>query len=320
VREYIPPPDTFTMSKGDIMLQTEMAEFKKSFEERLAAAQKEKVRIVIKEQYADAFNVLEDCENAHLIPGIIGPPGVGKTLLLRAYAEKTGRDLYWVTGDEGIRPSHLTGAFNPSIVLNKGFTLEAFEPGPLLKSMVFGGVFGLNEANRLSEYVQNSLLDPFEENSISVQRLGRIKANEGFYPVLSMNPEEMSGAHRLSEALRDRIRVWIRLGYPRKETELEIIKINCPEYTLSDAILEKIYGLVSATRLSTDIEIPASIRAGISIARLSAEMAKREKEKIISHATLSSAATYVLVGALRFRPGIDPEPAVNSLVRTSLGS
>ncbi|TFG29086.1 MoxR family ATPase [Candidatus Thorarchaeota archaeon] len=305
---------------GAVMLQNEMELFKKNFEERLAAAKKEKVHIVIKEQYADAFEVLEDCENANLIPGIVGPPGVGKTLLLRAYAEKTGRVLYWVTGDEGVRPSHLTGAFNPSIVLNQGFTLDAFEPGPLLKSMVEGGVFGLNEGNRLSEYVQNSLLDPFEEGSISVQRLGRIKAAEGFFPVLTMNPEEMSGAHRLSEALRDRIRVWIRLGYPRKETELEIIKMNSPEYNLSDAILEKIYGIVSATRVSTDIEIPASIRAGISIARLSAEMTKREKEKITSHSTLSKAATYVLVGALRFRPGIDVEPAVNSLVRRTLGS
>jgi len=294
--------------------------FKKNFEERLAAAKKEKVHIVIKEQYADAFEVLEDCENAKLIPGIVGPPGVGKTLLLRAYAEKTGRDLYWVTGDEGVRPSHLTGAFNPSIVLNSGFTLDAFEPGPLLRSMIEGGVFGLNEGNRLSEYVQNSLLDPFEEGSISVQRLGRVKAAEGFFPVLTMNPEEMSGAHRLSEALRDRIRVWIRLGYPRKETELEIIKMNSPEYNLSDAALEKIYSLVSATRESTDIEIPASIRAGISIARLAAEMTKREKEKTISHAILSKAATYVLVGALRYRPGIEVEPAVNSLVRRTLGS
>lgn len=302
------------------MLQTEMEQFKKSFQERLAIAQKERVRIVIKEQYADAFDVLEDCENAHLIPGIIGPPGVGKTLILRAYAEKTRRDLYWITGDEGIRPSHLIGAFNPSVVLNKGFTLEAFEPGPLLKSMVFGGVFGMNEANRLSEYVQNSLLDPFEEGSISVQRLGRIKANEGFFPVLTMNPEEMSGAHRLSEALRDRIRVWIKLSYPRKETELEIIKMNSPEYELNDAILEKIYGLVSATRVSTDIEIPASVRAGISIARLSAEMAKRQKEKTLSHATLSSAATSVLIGALRFKPGIDAETALSSLVQRSLGS
>jgi len=301
-------------------MQSEIAEFKKSFKERLAAAKKEKVKIVLKEQYSDAFDVLEDCENANLIPGIIGPPGTGKTLILRAYAEKTGRDLYWVTGDEGVRPSHLTGAFNPSIVLNKGFGLEAFEPGPLLKSMVNGGVFGLNEGNRLSEYVQNSLLDPFEERSISVQRLGRIKAEEGFFPVLTMNPEEMSGAHRLSEALRDRIRVWIRLGYPRKETELEIIKMNSPEYKISDATLEKIYGLVSATRLSTDIEIPASIRAGISIARLSAEMTKRKKDKSVTHATLSEASTYVLVGALRFRPGIDTEPAVNALVRRSLGS
>ncbi len=300
-------------------MTSESVLFKKSFEERLAAASREKVRIVIKEQYADAFDVLGDCENAHLIPGLIGPPGVGKTLLLRAYAEKTGRDLYWITGDEGVRPSHLTGAFNPSIVLNKGFTLEAFEPGPLLKSMVYGGVFGLNEANRLSEYVQNSLLDPFEEGSINVQRLGRIRAHENFFPVLTMNPEEMSGAHRLSEALRDRIRVWIRLGYPRKETEIEIIKVNCPEYKLSDTALEKIYGLVATTRTSTDIEIPASIRAGISIARLASEMAKRNDKKV-DHQLLSDAATFVLVGALRFRPGIDAEPAVNSLVRRVLGS
>lgn len=299
---------------------TESVVFKKSFEERLAAASKERVRIVIKEQYANAFDVLTDCENANLIPGLIGPPGVGKTLLLRAYAEKTGRDLYWMTGDEGVRPSHLTGAFNPSIVLNKGFTLEAFDPGPLLRSMVLGGVFGLNEANRLSEYVQNSLLDPFEEGSINVQRLGRIRAHEDFFPVLTMNPEEMSGAHRLSEALRDRIRVWIRLGYPRKETELEIIRVNCPEYELSDAILEKVYGLVSATRVSTDIEIPASIRAGISISRLAAEMAKRTKAKSVDHQILSDAAHLVLVGALRFRPGIDAEPSVDSLVRRVLGS
>ncbi|MGQ4912612.1 MAG: AAA family ATPase [Candidatus Thorarchaeota archaeon] len=301
-------------------MQNESAVFRKTFEERLAAAKREKVNIVIKEQYADAFDVLTDCENANLIPGLIGPPGVGKTLLLRAYAEKTGRDLYWITGDEGVRPSHLTGAFNPSVVLNEGFTLNAFEPGPLLKAMIHGGVFGLNEANRLSEYVQNSLLDPFEEGSLNVQRLGRISAHEDFFPVLTMNPEEMSGAHRLSEALRDRIRVWIRLGYPRKETEIEIVKMNCPEYKLTDTVLEKIYGLVSATRMSTDIEIPASIRAGISIARLSAEMAKREKLKTVDHSIISKAATYVLVGALRFRPGIEPEPAVNSLVRRVLGS
>ena len=301
-------------------MQKESEQFIEEFEQRVAAATKEKVRIVIKEQYKEAYDILGDCENAGLIPGIIGPPGVGKTVLLRAYAERSNREFYWVTGDEGIRPSHLIGSFNPSLVLNKGFTLESFEPGPLLKSMVFGGLFGLNEGNRLPEYVQNTLLEPFEELSTNVQRLGRIKAHENFFAVLTMNPEEMSGAHRLSEALRDRIRVWIRLGYPRKETEIEIVKVNCPEYKLSDHMLDQVYNLVSATRVSTDIEVPASIRAGIAIARLASEITKREGEKSVTHAVLTKAAQFVLSGALKFRPGIDPQPAVDSLIRRSLGA
>ncbi len=299
-------------------MEDEQAAFADAFKARLQAARAEKVRMVIKEQYKDAFDILSDCENAHLIPGIIGPPGIGKTLLLRAYAEKSGRSFWWITGDEGVRPSHLIGSFNPALVLNKGFTLDSFEAGPLLKAMVFGGVFGLNEANRLPEYVQNSLLEPFEEYTTNVQRLGRVRAHEEFFPVLTLNPEEFAGAHRLSEALRDRIRVWIRLGYPRKETELEIIKTNCPEYTLSDHVLEQVYSLVSSTRNNSDIEIPASIRAGISIARLSAEIAKREKRKTVSHSVLTQAATYVLTGALRFRPGVDPEPMVSAIVRHAL--
>ncbi|NWF97202.1 MAG: MoxR family ATPase [Candidatus Thorarchaeota archaeon] len=300
--------------------QDEGSTFIAAFQMRADAAQTEKVRMVIKEQYKDAFDVLSDCENARLIPGIIGPPGIGKTLLLRAYADKSERSFSWITGDEGVRPAHLIGSFNPALVLNKGFTLESFEPGPLLKTMVSGGVFGLNEANRLPEYVQNSLLEPFEEWSVYVPRLGRIRASEDFFPVLTMNPEEMAGAHRLSEALRDRIRVWIRLGYPRKETELEIVKVNCPEYHLSDSVLELIYRLVSSTRQDTDVEVPASIRAAISIARLSAEMARRSGEDDPSHQTLSAAANYVLTGALRFRPGIVAENAVQSIIRRSLAS
>lgn len=307
------------MSGGKALHGNEETVFAEAFQERLTAASSEKVRIVVKEQYKDAFDILQDCENANLIPAIIGPPGVGKTLLLRAYAQSTNRLFEWVTGDEGVRPSHLIGSFNPALVLNKGFALDTFEPGPLLRAMVFGGVFGLNEGNRLPEYVQNSLLEPFEEFSVNVQRIGRIKAHDGFFPVLTMNPEEMAGAHRLSEAFRDRVRVWIKLGYPRKETEIEIIRVNCPEYKLSDHVLDSIYSVVSATRTNTDIEIPASIRAGISIARLAAEMSKRERKQT-THEVLSNAAHHVLLGGLRFRPGVDPEPAVSLIVSRALAS
>ena len=125
-------------------MSKEQEDFAKEFDKRIKVAAAKKINIVVKDQYKYAFDILSDCETADLIPGIIGPPGVGKTLLLRAYAEKSKRNFAWITGDEGIRPSHLIGSYNPAIVLNKGFTLESFDPGPLLKSMVYGGVFGLD--------------------------------------------------------------------------------------------------------------------------------------------------------------------------------
>ncbi|MEM2142899.1 MAG: MoxR family ATPase [Candidatus Thorarchaeota archaeon] len=299
-------------------LDDERAEFERCFRERQQVAMAERVEMVLKDQYREAFEILTDAENARLIPAIVGPPGIGKTLLLRAYAQRSGRPFWWMTGDEGVRPSHLVGSFNPAVVLSKGFTLESFEPGPLLKAMILGGVFGLNEANRLSEYVQNTLLEPLEEWSLLIPRLGRIVAKETFFPVLTMNPEEMSGTHRLSEALRDRIRVWIRLNYPRKETEIEIIRANCSEYQLSDEALNEIYALVSATRSNNDIETPASIRAGVSIARLSAQMARRRGDNYVDREIIAEAASRVLSGALRFRPGIDPSRGVENIIRQVL--
>ncbi len=64
-----------------------------------------------------------------------------------------------------------------------------------------------------------------------------------------MNPEELSGTHRLSEALKDRIKVWIKLTYPDKSTELDIIRINLPEhFMVEDSELEKIYSIIEETR------------------------------------------------------------------------
>jgi len=50
--------------------------------------------------------------------------------------------------------------------------------------------------------------------------------------------------------------------------ELEIIKVNVDEYGLSEDALVKIYEIVRDTRINQELEIPASPRAGIFLARL----------------------------------------------------
>ena len=142
-----------------------------------------------------------------------------------------------------------------------------------------------------------------------------------------MNPEELSGTHRLSEALKDRIKVWIKLSYPDKATELDIIRINLPEhFVIEESELELIYSIINETRKNKiDIEIPASIRAGIAIAKLLAHRKTLEKkgelkEKTSIHEYLSQVTQNVLLGSIKPKPGTKVENIIDSIIHKTLGA
>ncbi|MCW4035693.1 MAG: MoxR family ATPase [Candidatus Bathyarchaeota archaeon] len=224
--------------------------------------------VILKGQYRRAYDLLRDSIDAGVTPCLVGPPGVGKSLLARKVAEDTGRGFYEIFFDENMTPSRLIGAFDPALVVRRGRTVESFEPGPLIRAMVEGGLFVAHELNRATEFCQNSLIAPLEERHYHLYPFGMIKAEDDFAFVATQNPIETSGTYRLSRVLIDRIGVWIRMDYPSKETEIEILRVNAPAFDLSESVMNKIYEIVNDTRGNPYLEIPASPRSGIYLTRL----------------------------------------------------
>ncbi len=242
--------------------------FRKMLEKSIVENIKIEHQVVLKGQYQKAYDLLRDSLDTGITPCLVGPPGVGKSLLARKVAEDTGRSFHEVFFDENVTPSRLIGTFDPALVVRNGRNISSFEPGPLIRSMVEGGLFVAQELNRATEFCQNSLIAPLEERHYHLFPIGMVKAHPDFAFVATQNPIETAGTYRLSRVLVDRVGSWIRLTYPSKETEMEIIRENTPAFNLPESALDKIYDIVNETRNSPSLEIPASPRSGIFLTRL----------------------------------------------------
>src|ERR1700683_5527099 len=128
---------------------------------------------------------------AHIL--IEGPPGTGKSTLLRQVAESRHTEFVLVEGSAELTPARLIGSFDPALVLAQGYRL-----GNSYNRPTVGGL------DRVPEETINVLLTFMSECEINVPRLGRIGADPSFRLVAAMNPYDSVGTSRLSMALYDR--------------------------------------------------------------------------------------------------------------------
>lgn len=190
-----------------------------------------------------------------------GPPGTGKTTLLRGLAEGAGLPLVVVEGNAELSPGRLIGQHDPSRLLADGYTRENFVPGPLVDAMVAGALLYVEELNRVPEETLNVLLGVLSERSLHVPRYGEVAAAADFRLVAAMNPYDSVGTGRISPALYDRT-CRVALGYQDEADETAIVQRQGPAPQL---LVRAAVRAVRATRSHPDLRIGSSVRGALDL-------------------------------------------------------
>lgn len=142
-----------------------------------------------------------------------GVPGLAKTLAVKTLAETLDLPFRRIQFTPDLLPADLVGTLIYDVAKGR------FEPrkGPVFTSLLLA-----DEINRAPAKVQSALLEAMEERQVT---LGDVTwpLPEPFLVLATQNPIEQEGTYPLAEAQTDRFMLKVRLGYPSRTEEAEIL-------------------------------------------------------------------------------------------------
>ncbi|MFO1251716.1 MAG: AAA family ATPase [Inhella sp.] len=244
-------------------------------------------------------------------------PGVGKTTLAQALSLTLGLRFARVQFTADLLPSDLLGVN----VFDRSAGQFSFKPGP-----VFAQVLLADEINRAGPKTQSALLEAMEERQVSIEGQSHALPSP-FFVIATQNPSEQLGTYPLPESQLDRFLMTIRLGYPDRTAERELLSgrdsreqlaelqaVMSPTQLqaaqalarglhVSPALLDYLQSLLDATRSGQWFVEGLSPRAGLAWLRAARAKALLAGRAHVSPEDLQSVAVQVLAHRLKARAG-----------------
>jgi MoxR-like ATPase len=218
-----------------------------------------------------------------------GVPGLAKTLTVRTLCDAITAKFSRIQFTPDLLPADLVG----TVIYNQQRGEFTSKLGPVFANLVLA-----DEINRAPAKVQSALLEAMQERQVTIGE-STYKLPDPFVVMATQNPIEQEGTYRLPEAQVDRFMLMIKVGYPGRAEERQIIDratgaldvkanaVTSQEQLLSarkvvrdvymdDRVKDYIVDVVFATRepgqkgmreLGSLIEYGASPRASIALAQ-----------------------------------------------------
>jgi MoxR-like ATPase len=261
-------------------------------------------------------------------------PGVGKTTLAHALATSVGSTFNRLQFTSDLLPSDVLGVsvFNPSSLQFE------FKPGPIFANVVLA-----DEINRTTPKTQSALLEAMNEQQVTIDNVTR-PLPKPFMVLATQNPVEHHGTYPLPESQLDRFMMKIKMGYPSRDAEREIlrnissggisrnivpvlepndlmtIQQEVRKVHIEDAIVDYMIEIVNRTRQHPEIQLAISPRGTSALFRATQARAVANGRDFVVPDDIKSLALPVFVHRIVMRNAGRTESGAGDVVREILES
>ena len=171
-------------------------------------------KVIVGQKYMIERLLIGLLSNGHIL--LEGVPGLAKTLSVKTLASAVQARFQRIQFTPDLLPADLTGTmiFNQR---NGEFTVRK---GPIFANFILA-----DEINRAPAKVQSALLEAMQERQVTIGE-HTYPLEEPFVVLATQNPIEQEGTYPLPEAQVDRFMLKIRIDYPDRQEEQQIMRQN----------------------------------------------------------------------------------------------
>ena len=228
--------------------------------------------------------------NGHIL--LEGVPGLAKTLTVHTLSKIMQGSFKRIQFTPDLLPADLTG----TLIYNQQSGEFVPKKGPVFANLILA-----DEINRAPAKVQSALLESMQERQVTIGD-STYDLDDPFLVMATQNPIEQEGTYPLPEAQIDRFMLKVKVGYPSREEERQILDrvADGPEVEVESVVsLEEIRRAREAVQLVyMDDKIKDYIVTLVHATRFPAEVNLEDMVDLIEHGS-SPRATIFLARAAR---------------------
>ena len=150
--------------------------------------------------------------NGHLL--LEGVPGLAKTLTVSTLANSINTSFQRIQFTPDMLPADLIG----TLIFNQKTSGFETKKGPIFSNIILA-----DEINRAPSKVQSALLEAMQERQVTIGE-STFKLGAPFLVLATQNPIEQEGTYTLPEAQVDRFMMKLKVDYPSKDEERQILR------------------------------------------------------------------------------------------------